>query len=118
MKWYWAILLTLLIFAADAAALHADPSGGKEFIHLICAISGIWAAGKSSSFGWGLFVFFLWPIGFPCFLISRYKPACGLRGESHATQAAAEGSPGLVECPRCNSMIPPGEPKCPKCGWP
>jgi hypothetical protein len=24
---------------------------------------------------------------------------------------------GILECPSCSSMIPPGESKCPKCGW-
>jgi DNA-directed RNA polymerase subunit RPC12/RpoP len=23
----------------------------------------------------------------------------------------------FLECPSCQTMIPPGEPKCPKCGW-
>lgn len=32
------------------------------------------------------------------------------------SQAPAEKQPELVECPRCNAMIPPGEPKCPKFG--
>ncbi len=116
MKWYWAILLTLLILAPEVAAVQANPSRGKEFVQLICALSTIWAAGKSSSFGWGLFVFFLWPIGFPCFLITHYKPASEVRAEPEAVQVP-EGSRDFVECPRCNSMIPPGEPKCPKCGW-
>ena len=33
------------------------------------------------------------------------------------SQAPAEKQPELVECPRCDAMITPGEPKCPKCGW-
>jgi hypothetical protein len=33
------------------------------------------------------------------------------------SQAPAGKQPDLVECPRCDAMIPPGEPKCPKCGW-
>jgi len=23
----------------------------------------------------------------------------------------------FLECPSCKTMIPPGEPKCPRCGW-
>jgi len=117
MKWYWAILLTLLILVACIAAVQVDRTSGGFFVHLVSAISGIWVAGKSSSFGWGLFVFFLWPIAFPCFLITRYRPISEPRAELHATQVPAEGPRDFVECPRCNSMIPPGESKCPKCGW-
>jgi len=58
-------LMVVLLLVGDTAV--------EPFVTLIVAISGIWAAGRSSSVGWGLFVFFLWPIGFPCFLIARYK---------------------------------------------
>jgi len=29
----------------------------------------------------------------------------------------AETLADFMECPRCNTMIPPSEPRCPKCGW-
>jgi hypothetical protein len=74
MKWYWAILVTIgllaLMVAMESAGTHSE---GSYFIHLMLAVTGVWAAGKSSSVGWGLFVLFLWPIGFPCFLMSQYK---------------------------------------------
>ena len=73
MKWYWAILLTVSIFVLMVVLLQVGDTAVEPFVTLIVAISGIWAAGTSSSVGWGLFVFFLWPIGFPCFLIARYK---------------------------------------------
>jgi len=73
MKWYWAILLTVSIFGLMVVLLQVGDTAVEPFVTLIVAISGIWAAGRSSSVGWGLFVFFLWPIGFPCFLIARYK---------------------------------------------
>ena len=73
MKWYWAILLTVIIFGLMVVLLQAGGSAVQSFVTLIAAISGIWAAGTSSSVGWGLFVFFLWPVGFPCFLIVRYR---------------------------------------------
>jgi hypothetical protein len=73
MKWYWAIFLTLLILAAMILVIQVNGTNGTFFINLVCSVLGIWAAAKSSSFGWGLFVFLLWPIGFPCFLIAKYK---------------------------------------------
>jgi len=73
MKWYWAILLTIVILGLMVAVLQVHGTEGQFFVHLVTAISGIWAAGRSCSFGWGLFVFFLWPIGFQCFLIAKYQ---------------------------------------------
>ena len=73
MKWYLAIPLTLVIFATMVLALQVNTTAGKFFSDLVIAVSGIWVAAQSSSFGWGLFVFLLWPIGFPCFLIAKYK---------------------------------------------
>jgi hypothetical protein len=73
MKWYWAILLTLLILAVMVLVIQVNGTKGTFFINLVCAVLGIWVAGKSSSFGWGLFVFLFWPIGFPGFLIVKYK---------------------------------------------
>lgn len=73
MKWYWAILLTILIFIGQVVLfLNAGPKG-ELCVQFVVAIFGIWAAAKSGSLGWGLFVFFVWPLGFPCFLINRYK---------------------------------------------
>lgn len=74
MKWYWAILLTMAILGGMAAVLQIGGAKAEWFIHFVVAIFGVWAAGKSSSVGWGLFVLLLWPIGFPCFLISQYRP--------------------------------------------
>jgi hypothetical protein len=31
-------------------------------------------------------------------------------------QAGVEGPADFLECPRCHALIPPGEPKCPRCG--
>jgi hypothetical protein len=106
MKWYWAILVTIVVFAGMGAVLQVGGAPAEKLVHLALAVFGVWAAGTSGSVGWGLFVLFLWPIGFPCFLISQYRQP----------SAKVEG-PDFLECPRCNTMIPPGEPKCPKCGW-
>ena len=38
-------------------------------------------------------------------------------GSSPPSQPGTEGTIDYVECPRCNAMIPPGEPRCPRCGW-
>jgi hypothetical protein len=73
MKWYLAIPLTLLIWAAVVTAVQVNATSGKVFAGFVTAISAIWVAAKSSSFGWGLFVFLFWPIGFPFFLIAQYK---------------------------------------------
>ncbi len=74
MKWYWAILLTLLILTALVGAGSVNESGGKALAGLISGISAVWVAADSSSFGWGLFVMFLWPIGLPSCLIGTYEP--------------------------------------------
>ena len=73
MKWYLAIPLTLLILAAMVAAIQVNADRGKVFVSFVTAITAIWVAAKSSSFGWGLFVFLFWPVGFPFFLIVQYK---------------------------------------------
>jgi hypothetical protein len=73
MEWYWAILLTLLILTPMVMVIQVHGTHGTFFIHLVCSVLGIWVAGKSSSFGWGIFVFLLVPLGFPCFLIAKYK---------------------------------------------
>ena len=65
--------LTRLISAAMVAAVQVNPTSGKVLASFVTAISAIWVAAKSSSFGWGLFVFLVWPIGFPFFLIAQYK---------------------------------------------
>jgi hypothetical protein len=72
-KWYWAILLTVIIFGLMVVLLQVGGMAMEPYVTAIVAISGIWVAGTSSSVGWGLLVFFLWPIGFPCYLIARYK---------------------------------------------
>ena len=109
MKWYWAILITVVILAGMIEMLNIGGTHAKEFIDIALAVFAIWAAGTSGSVGWGLFVFFLWPIGFPCFLIKQYQ-------QPKQPPAEVEGS-DFLECPRCHTMIPPGEEKCPKCGW-
>jgi hypothetical protein len=73
MKWYWAILLTILILGGLTALLEIGGPKAEWSLHFVVALCAVWAAGKSSSVGWGLFVLLLWPIGFPCFLISRYR---------------------------------------------
>jgi|GraSoiStandDraft_14_1057315.scaffolds.fasta_scaffold2143970_1 hypothetical protein len=72
MKWYWAILLTIVILSGLVALLQIGHSEAEWFVHFVVAIFAVWAAGKSASVGWGIFVLLLWPIGFPCFLISQY----------------------------------------------
>ena len=106
MKWYWAIFFTVVIIGCTTVVLKIGGNAGIWFVQFVVAITAIWAAGKSSSVGWGVFVYLLWPIGFPCFLIREYRQP----------SAKVEG-PDFLECPRCNKMIPPGEQKCPKCGW-
>jgi hypothetical protein len=36
-----------------------------------------------------------------------------LIGQDHKDSESKD----FLECPSCQTMIPPGEPKCPKCGW-
>ena len=45
-------------------------------------------------------------------------PRCrGIRpGQKDSADKDSEGK-DFLECPSCQTMIPPGEPKCPKCGW-
>jgi hypothetical protein len=74
MKWYWAIPLTLALFGLTVfVAYFRGVASAKNAVRVIITLSAVWAAAKSSSVGWGLFVLFLWPIGFPYFLIARYK---------------------------------------------
>lgn len=73
MKWYWAILITIGLLVGMAALLQAGGTLADNYIQMFLAIFGVWAAAKSGSVGWGLFVLFLWPIGFPCFLVSQYR---------------------------------------------
>ena len=73
MKWYWAILLTIALLACLALVLNVGGSAAEWFVHFVIALTAVWAADKSSSVGWGVLVLLLWPIGFPCFLISQYK---------------------------------------------
>jgi hypothetical protein len=74
MKWYWAILLTLVIFLPMLVAVQIDERGGHSLILLVSGVSAVWVAANSSSSGWGLFVLFLWPIAFPWFFIAKYQP--------------------------------------------
>jgi hypothetical protein len=74
MKWYRAILLTLVIFVPMLVAVQIDERGGQSLVLLVSGVSAVWVAAQSSSFGWGLFVMFLWPIAFPWFLIAKYQP--------------------------------------------
>ncbi len=85
MKWYWAILLTVIILGLMVVLLQAGGTAVERYVTLIVAISGIWAAGTSASVGWGLFVLFLWPVGFPCFLIVRYKRSPEVDYTQHPT---------------------------------
>jgi hypothetical protein len=66
MKWYWAITLTVAILAI---VVFAEVSEG--LVLAIIAVFAIWVAADSSSFGWGIFVFLLWPIAYPWYLIVR-----------------------------------------------
>ncbi len=74
MKWYWAILLTAVMLVLTLALAELHRSQRQTIIHALTAISAVWVAAKSSSFGWGFFVLCLWPIGFPWFLIAKYRP--------------------------------------------
>src|SRR2546426_47240 len=49
MKWYWAILLTIALFAGMTVVLQIGGAEAASFIHLVLAIFGVWAAGKSGS---------------------------------------------------------------------
>jgi hypothetical protein len=75
MKWYKAILLTLVIFVLMLVAVQIDERGGHSLALLVSGVSAVWVAARSSSFGWGLFVMFLWPVAFPLFFIAKYQPA-------------------------------------------
>ena len=72
MKWYWAILQTLGIITLLCLIELIAPIPPRLATGII-AFFGIWAAADSSSFGWGLFVFLLWPIAYPWYLIVRYN---------------------------------------------
>lgn len=40
-----------------------------------------------------------------------------LYGGDASAESKASECKDFVECPSCRAMIPPGEAKCPKCGW-
>ena len=67
MKWYWAMLVTLAIMIV-VGMLPGNAAANAAM--LVSAISAIAIAAHSRSWGWGIFVLFLWPIGFPCYLIA------------------------------------------------
>jgi hypothetical protein len=69
MKWYWAIALTISILAIFAFVDDIP----ERLVITIIAVFAIWVAADSSSFGWGIFVFLLWPIACPWYLIVRPK---------------------------------------------
>ncbi len=73
MKWYWAILLTIVILSGLGALLQIGGAKAEWFMHFTIAVFAVWAAGKSGSVAWGLLVLLLWPIGFPSFLFSQYR---------------------------------------------
>ena len=68
-KWYWAIALTISILAIFAFVDDIPES----LVIAIITFFAIWVAADSSSFGWGIFVFLLWPIAYPLYLIVRPK---------------------------------------------
>ena len=77
MKWHWAIgafLVTGAVLGCFTAVLEVGGAGqqARWFVQFAVTLTAIWAAADSSSLGWGLFVLLLWPIGFPCFLISYF----------------------------------------------
>jgi hypothetical protein len=67
MKWYWAILVTVAIMIAVGMLPEQAAEGAAA---LVAAISAIAIAAHSRSWGWGIFVLFLWPIAFPCYMIA------------------------------------------------
>ena len=70
MKWYWAILLTIGLLALPyGMVLNGANIGVDKIFTAIVIISAIWAGVNSGSYNWGLFVFFVWPIAFPAYLI-------------------------------------------------
>ncbi len=73
MKWYWAILITVVILAVMIVLVNKGGDAVGAFVRIMVALCAIWAAGTSASVGWGLFVYVLWPIGFPWFLIAKYQ---------------------------------------------
>jgi hypothetical protein len=73
MKWYWAIPVTIALLGCLALVLDVGGRAAEWSGHFVVARTAVWAAGKSSSVGWGVFVLLLWPVGFPCFLMSRYN---------------------------------------------
>jgi hypothetical protein len=73
MKWYWAILQTIIIFAVLLLVGPTEPTKAAGFGSFVFALFAIWVAADSSSFGWGIFVFLLWPIAYPWYLIVRPK---------------------------------------------
>ncbi len=78
MKWYWGITLTVAILAIIVFFEVPD-----RLAIAIIAVFAIWVAAESSSFGWGIFVFLLWPIAYPWYLIVRPKV---FRGEEKARE--------------------------------
>lgn len=120
MKWYWAILLTVASLGGILLMYRIGGDPAKIFIDMFMAIIGIWAGSTSGSVGWGLFVFFLFPIGFPCFLITQYRRSPSVAQKVAGAIQAEENDyerKDFLECPSCRTMIPPSETKCPKCGW-
>ena len=54
MKWYWAILLAIVILTGLTALLQIGGAKAEWFRHFVIALFAVWVAPKSASLGWGL----------------------------------------------------------------
>ena len=71
MKWYWAILTTIVLLAM-ATFIDVRGGGGLAFATTaLVVLSAIVVAADSSSVAWGMFVLLIWPLGLPWYLIQR-----------------------------------------------
>ena len=103
MRWYWAILQTIAIFTPLYLLASIRPMP-ESIISFILAAFAIWVAADSSSFGWGIFVFLVWPIAYPWYLIVRPDAKTG-RTDTSVEKDIPMGMFFEPTCGQCHSKI-------------
>lgn len=68
--WFWAILITVVL-AIVCGYFDMLAGGDGKVVGFLVAVSAIWVGVDSGSFGWGIFVLLLWPLGFPWYMADR-----------------------------------------------
>lgn len=97
MRLYSAILLTIALMFWPVPIAFADETLFDRFtdgyFKILVPVTALWAGVTTGSFGWGLFVLLLWPLGFPSFLLKT--PALSVSPESRPNSQA--GSADFTE---------------------